>query len=211
MTSRKSLPSIIYPSSFCVRKVEMQFLADMYLLCETCNGSRYKQEVLDATIDGKNIVDVLNMTISDGLAFFDKYPRVKSRLQKLDDVGLGYMKLGQPANTLSGGEAQRIKLAAHLSEKMKDNTLFIFDEPTTGLHFDDIAKLLKALNALVDAGNSVIVIEHNLEVIKCADWVIDLGPEAGEDGGNIIAEATPEDVAKVKNSYTGQYLKRLVS
>jgi excinuclease ABC subunit A len=192
-------------------KVEMQFLADMYLLCETCNGSRYKQEVLDATIDGKNIVDVLNMTVSDGLAFFEKYPRVKSRLQKLEDVGLGYMKLGQPANTLSGGEAQRIKLAAHLSENMKDNTLFIFDEPTTGLHFDDIAKLLKALNALVDAGNSVIVIEHNLEVVKCADWVIDLGPEAGEDGGALVAAGTPEDIAKVKSSYTGQYLKKLVN
>ncbi|MDP4230189.1 MAG: excinuclease ABC subunit UvrA [Bacteroidota bacterium] len=191
-------------------KVEMQFLADMYLLCETCSGTRYKREVLDATIDGKNIVDVLNMTVSDGLAFFDKYPRVKSRLQKLEDVGLGYMKLGQPANTLSGGEAQRIKLAAHLSENMKDNTLFIFDEPTTGLHFDDIAKLLKALNALVDAGNSVIVIEHNLEVVKCADWVIDLGPDAGEDGGMLIAAGTPEDIAKVKGSYTGQYLRKLV-
>jgi excinuclease ABC subunit A len=192
-------------------KVEMQFLADMYLLCETCNGSRYKQEVLDATINNKNIVDVLKMTVTDALTFFDAYPRIKSRLQKLDDVGLGYMKLGQPANTLSGGEAQRIKLAAHLSESMKDNTLFIFDEPTTGLHFDDIAKLLKALNALVEAGNSVIVIEHNLEVIKCADWVIDLGPEAGEDGGRIVASGTPEDVAKVKGSYTGQYLKKFVS
>ena len=191
-------------------KVEMQFLADMYLLCETCNGTRYKQEVLDATIDGKNIVDVLTMTINDALAFFDKYPRIKSRLKNLDDVGLGYMKLGQPANTLSGGEAQRIKLASHLSEKMKDNTLFIFDEPTTGLHFDDIAKLLKALNALVDSGNSVIVIEHNLEVVKCADWVIDLGPGAGEDGGVLVAAGTPEDVAKVKSSYTGQYLRKLV-
>jgi len=154
---------------------------------------------------------VLNMTVSEGLKFFEKYPRVASRLKKLDDVGLGYMKLGQPANTLSGGEAQRIKLAAHLSENLKDNTLFIFDEPTTGLHFDDIAKLLKALNALVDAGNSVIVIEHNLEVIKCADWVIDLGPEAGEDGGAIVAQGTPEDIAKVKSSYTGQYLKKIVS
>ncbi|MFI5264812.1 MAG: excinuclease ABC subunit UvrA, partial [Candidatus Kapaibacterium sp.] len=191
-------------------KVEMQFLADMYLLCETCNGTRYKQEVLDATIEGKHIVDVLNMTVSDALAFFSKYPRIASRLQKLEDVGLGYMKLGQPANTLSGGEAQRIKLAAHLSENMKDNTLFIFDEPTTGLHFDDIAKLLKALNALVDAGNSVIVIEHNLEVVKCADWVIDLGPGAGEDGGSLVAAGTPEDVAKIKGSFTGQYLRRLV-
>lgn len=192
-------------------KVEMQFLADMYILCETCNGTRYKQEVLEAKINDKNIHDVLNMTIQEAVRFFDTYPKITSRLQRLCDVGLGYMKVGQPANTLSGGEAQRVKLASHLTEYHSDNTLFIFDEPTTGLHFDDVAKLLQALNALVDAGNTVIVIEHNLEVIKCADWVIDLGPGAGDEGGEVIAVGTPEDVSKVRGSYTGQYLKRLVS
>ncbi|HYM20372.1 MAG TPA: excinuclease ABC subunit UvrA [Candidatus Kapabacteria bacterium] len=192
-------------------KVEMQFLADMYLLCETCGGSRYKAEALEATIKNKNIVDVLNMTISEALKFFADNKRIVSRLQTLEDVGLGYMKLGQPANTLSGGEAQRIKLATYLAERDKDNTLFIFDEPTTGLHLDDIAKLLTALNALVDAGNSVIIIEHNLEVVKCADWVIDLGPEAGEAGGDIVAVGTPEQIASAKNSYTGAFLKRLVN
>ncbi len=191
-------------------KVEMQFLADMYLTCDVCNGSRYKQEVLEATIGGKNIVDVLNMTVEEATAFFVSYPRVISRLQRLNDVGLGYIKIGQPANTLSGGEAQRIKLASHLADSTDDNTLFIFDEPTTGLHFDDIAKLLKALNALVDSGHSVVVIEHNLEVAKSADWVIDLGPEAGDGGGTLVAEGTPEDVAKAKGSYTAKYLKPLL-
>lgn len=191
-------------------KVEMQFLADMYLTCDVCNGSRYKQEVLDATIDDKNIVDVLNMTIEEALAFFEKYPRIHSRLKRLDDVGLGYMKLGQPATTLSGGEAQRVKLASHLAETSEEGTLFIFDEPTTGLHYDDIAKLLKALNALIEAGNSVLVIEHNLEVVKCADHVIDLGPEAGEAGGELIAQGTPEEIIKVKESHTGRYLKKLL-
>src|SRR6185436_732497 len=157
---------------------------------DVCSGTRYKPEVLEATIGGKHIVDVLGMTIEEALAFFEKYPRIVSRLKHLDDVGLGYMRLGQPATTLSGGEAQRIKLASHLAEKTEENSLFIFDEPTTGLHFDDIAKLLKALNALVEAGHSVVVIEHNLEVVKCADWVIDLGPEAGARGGEVIAEGT---------------------
>ncbi len=192
-------------------KVEMQFLADMYLLCETCNGSRYKQETLEATINGKNIVDVLNMNVSDALGFFGEYKRVASRLKSLDDVGLGYIKLGQPANTLSGGEAQRIKLATYLTDQDKDNTLFIFDEPTTGLHLDDIAKLLTALNALVDAGNTVMVIEHNLEVVKCADWVIDMGPGAGSDGGEVVVAGTPEQVADSKKSFTGAYLKRLLN
>ncbi|HET9135266.1 MAG TPA: excinuclease ABC subunit UvrA [Candidatus Kapabacteria bacterium] len=191
-------------------KVEMQFLADMYLLCDVCGGTRYKAEALEAEIRGKNIVDVLNMTVADALAFFEDNKRITSRLRTLDDVGLGYIKLGQPANTLSGGEAQRIKLATYLAERNKDNTLFIFDEPTTGLHLEDIAKLLKALNALVDAGNTVIVIEHNLEVVKCADWVIDLGPEAGDEGGELVAAGTPEQIAETKQSYTGQFLKRLL-
>jgi excinuclease ABC subunit A len=191
-------------------KVEMQFLADMYLTCEVCNGSRYKQEILEATLGGKNIVEVLDMTVEEALAFFETYPRIHSRLKRLDDVGLGYMKLGQPANTLSGGEAQRIKLASHLESGTEENTLFIFDEPTTGLHYHDIAKLIKALNALIEAGNSVIVIEHNLEVVKCADWVIDLGPEAGDKGGEVVAEGTPENIAKVRSSFTGKYLKPLL-
>jgi excinuclease ABC subunit A len=192
-------------------KVEMQFLADMYLTCDVCRGTRYKPEILEATINGKSIVDVLRMTIEEAIVFFAKYPRVISRLQHLQNVGLGYMRLGQPATTLSGGEAQRIKLASHLAESTEDNSLFIFDEPTTGLHFDDIAKLLQALNALVDAGHSVIVIEHNLEVVKCADWVIDLGPEAGARGGTVIAEGTPEAITKIEASHTGRYLKKLLA
>ncbi|MDP4198418.1 MAG: excinuclease ABC subunit UvrA [Bacteroidota bacterium] len=191
-------------------KVEMQFLADMYLLCDSCGGKRYKQEVLDATLDGKNIVDVLGMTVSEAVTFFEEHDRIRRRLQVLDDVGLGYMRLGQPATTLSGGEAQRVKLAAHLADEAEEHTLFIFDEPTTGLHFDDIAKLLAALNALVERGHSVIAIEHNLDVIKTADWVIDLGPDAGSDGGEIVAEGTPEVIAKEARSYTGKYLAPLL-
>ncbi|MBS1902632.1 MAG: excinuclease ABC subunit UvrA [Bacteroidetes bacterium] len=191
-------------------KVEMQFLADMYLVCETCGGSRYKAEALEATINDKNIVDILNMSVSEALAFFAENKRIASRLKTLDDVGLGYIKLGQPANTLSGGEAQRIKLATFLLDRETDNSVYIFDEPTTGLHLDDIAKLLTALNALVDAGNTVIVIEHNLEVVKCADWVIDLGPEAGADGGDVVVTGTPEQIAANKKSHTGSYLRRLL-
>ncbi len=187
--------------------VEMQFLADMYLECDTCGGKRYKQEVLDATLNGKNIVDVLSMTVSEALSFFSEHDRIKARLQVLDDVGLGYIRLGQPATTLSGGEAQRVKLASHLADQTEERTLFIFDEPTTGLHFDDIAKLLKALNALVDRGHSVIAIEHNLDVIKAADWVIDLGPEAGDGGGELVGEGTPEALTKIERSYTGHYLR----
>jgi len=191
-------------------KVEMQFLADMYLECDSCGGKRYKQEVLDATMNGKNIVDVLGMTVTEAIAFFADYDRICQKLQVLDDVGLGYMRLGQPATTLSGGEAQRVKLASHLADSTEEHTLFIFDEPTTGLHFDDIAKLLTALNALVDRGHSVIAIEHNLDVVKSADWVIDIGPEAGDKGGEIIAEGTPEQIAKVERSYTGKYLAPLL-
>jgi excinuclease ABC subunit A len=188
----------------------MQFLADMYLECDTCGGKRYKQEVLDATLNGKNIVEVLGMTVTEAVTFFSEHERIQAKLQVLDDVGLGYIRLGQPANTLSGGEAQRIKLASHLTDQNDEHTLFIFDEPTTGLHFDDIAKLLKALNALVERGHSVIAIEHNLDVIKCADWVIDLGPEAGDGGGEIVGEGTPETIAQIERSYTGQYLRPLL-
>jgi excinuclease ABC subunit A len=188
-------------------KVEMQFLADMYLTCDVCNGSRYKTETLEAELEGKNIVEILSMTVDEAIPFFAKYPRISSRLQRLADVGLGYITLGQPATTLSGGEAQRIKLASHLSENTGDGTLFIFDEPTTGLHFHDITYLLQAFNALIESGNSIIVIEHNLDVIKCADWVIDLGPDAGDRGGEVIAEGTPEMLVKNKESVTGKYLK----
>jgi excinuclease ABC subunit A len=188
-------------------KVEMQFLADMYLECETCGGSRYRKDVLDATIDGKSIVDILRMTASEAVGFFkESHERISRRLKVLEDVGLGYMRLGQPATTLSGGEAQRIKLATHLADAKAEPTLFIFDEPTTGLHFDDIAKLLKALNALVESGHSVLAIEHNLDVVKTADWVIDIGPEAGDEGGKVVAEGAPEQVALIAASHTGVYL-----
>ena len=190
--------------------VEMQFLADMYLECDTCGGKRYKQETLEATLNGKNIVEVLGMTVTEAIAFFSEHDRIRAKLQVLDDVGLGYIRLGQPATTLSGGEAQRIKLASHLADQTEEHTLFIFDEPTTGLHFDDIAKLLTALSALVERGHSVIAIEHNLDVVKSADWVIDLGPDAGEAGGEIIGEGTPETIAKIERSYTGKYLAPLL-
>lgn len=191
-------------------KVEMQFLADMYLECDSCHGRRYKQEVLDATLNGKSIVDVLEMTVTEAVEFFSTFDRIRAKLQVLVDVGLGYMKLGQPATTLSGGEAQRVKLATHLSEASEEPTLFIFDEPTTGLHFDDIAKLLLALNALVDQGHSVIAIEHNLDVVKASDWVIDIGPEAGEAGGTIVAVGTPEMIA-ASGTHTGRYLAPLLA
>jgi excinuclease ABC subunit A len=192
-------------------KVEMQFMADLYLECESCKGSRYKKEILDIRFHGKNIVDVLNMTVTEALTFFESVPRVANKLQVLDDVGLGYMRLGQSATTLSGGEAQRLKLALHLSARSDGHTLFIFDEPTTGLHFHDVSKLLACFNALIDAGHSVLIIEHNLDVIKCADWIIDLGPEGGEDGGSLVAEGTPEQVAGVTTSHTGSFLRELLS
>jgi excinuclease ABC subunit A len=190
-------------------KIEMQFMADIYLTCENCKGARFKQEVLDVTYKDKNIAEVLDMTISDSLEFFKDLPPVRDRLRPLDEVGLGYVKLGQSSNTLSGGEAQRVKLASFLGKGNADNEgiLFIFDEPTTGLHFHDIHKLLSAINALVNQGNSVIIIEHNMEVIKCADWVIDLGPEGGENGGEICFEGTPEDMIKLKDNHTARFLK----
>lgn len=193
-------------------KVEMQFLADLYLECDSCKGTRFKKEVREVTYRGKNIVDVLNLTVNEAIQFFKGNQRVLNYLQILDDVGLGYIHLGQPSNTLSGGEAQRIKLAKHLvSQRKNKNTLFIFDEPTTGLHFDDIKKLLECFKVLVERNNSVVIIEHNLDVIKCADHIIDLGPDAGDRGGEIIAEGTPEDISLNKKSITGKFLKPLLN
>jgi excinuclease ABC subunit A len=187
--------------------VEMQFLADVELVCEECKGTRFKQQILDVRYRGKNIHQVLNLTVHEALTFFRDVTKITNRLRVLDDVGLGYLRLGQSATTLSGGEAQRVKLAAHLSKRAGARALYIFDEPTTGLHFDDINKLLTAFRALIDAGGSLLVIEHNLDVIKTADYIIDLGPEGGEAGGQVVAKGTPEEIMKVKSSYTGRYLK----
>ncbi|OGU76368.1 MAG: excinuclease ABC subunit A, partial [Ignavibacteria bacterium RBG_16_34_14] len=189
-------------------KVEMQFLADLYLECEDCNGTRFKKEIREITYRGKNLVEVLNLTVDEAVEFFKGNEKLVKLLQILKDVGLGYIKLGQPSNTLSGGEAQRIKLASHLTaQREKKHALFIFDEPTTGLHFDDISKLLNCFNLLLERNNSIVIIEHNLEVIKCADHIIDLGPEAGEKGGEVVAEGTPEEIAANENSWTGKFLK----
>ncbi|MBU2492843.1 MAG: excinuclease ABC subunit UvrA [Bacteroidetes bacterium] len=189
-------------------KIEMQFLADLYLECEDCKSTRFKKEVREVTYKGKNIVDVLNMTVDEALEYFKNDKKISGYMQVLTDVGLEYIKLGQPSNTLSGGEAQRIKLALHLSmQKKNKHTLFIFDEPTTGLHFDDIGKLLNCFNMLIKENNSVVIIEHNLDVIKCADYIIDLGPEAGDRGGEIVATGTPEEIINNEKSYTGRYLK----
>jgi len=190
--------------------IEMQFLADVELTCEDCRGTRFKQDILDVKYKGKNIHEVLELTIREAISFFKDVPKIVSRLKVLDSVGLGYLRLGQSATTLSGGEAQRVKLASHLAQKTAAKTLFIFDEPTTGLHFDDINKLLTAFRALIDNGGSILVIEHNMDVIKTADWVIDLGPEGGIGGGEIVAIGTPEAVAKVEGSFTGKYLKALI-
>ena len=191
-----------------IKKIEMHFLPDVYVQCEVCKGKRYNRETLEINYRGKNISDILEMTVEEALEFLQNIPQIKRRLKTLADVGLGYIHLGQPATTLSGGEAQRVKLATELSKIGTGNTLYILDEPTTGLHFEDINMLLSVLNKLVDRGNTVIIIEHNMDVIKTADWVIDLGPEGGDGGGEIIATGTPEDVIKVKSSFTGQYLAR---
>jgi len=188
-------------------KIEMQFLPDVYVQCEECHGRRYKSEVLEVHYQGKNIADILEMSVGEAMTFFRRHPIIYNKLKTLYDVGLGYIKLGQSATTLSGGEAQRVKLATELSRRSTGKTLYILDEPTTGLHFEDIKQLLGVLNKLVDKGNTVLIIEHNLDVIKCADWVIDLGPEGGEKGGEIVAAGTPRDIVKVKKSYTGKYLK----
>jgi excinuclease ABC subunit A len=187
--------------------VEMQFLADVELVCEECKGTRFKQQILDVRYRGKNVHDVLNMTVREAIGFFREVPKITNRLRVLDEVGLGYLKLGQSATTLSGGEAQRIKLAAQLSKRTGAKTLYIFDEPTTGLHFDDINKLLAAFRALITAGGSLLVIEHNLDVIKTADYIIDLGPEGGDAGGHVVVTGTPEEIMRAKTSHTGRYLK----
>jgi len=191
-----------------INKIEMHFLPDVYVPCEVCHGKRYNRETLDIKYKGKNIADILNMTVEEGLAFFEHIPRIKRKLETLNDVGLSYIKLGQPSTTLSGGEAQRVKLATELSKRSTGKTIYILDEPTTGLHFADVSKLIKILQTLVEGGNSVVVIEHNLDVIKIADYVIDLGPEGGDRGGKIVAKGTPEEVAEVTSSYTGKFLKK---
>ena len=192
-------------------KIEMHFLPDVYVNCEICKGKRYNRETLEIKYKGQSIADVLDMTVTQALIFFENIPKIKRKLQTLFDVGLGYIHLGQQATTLSGGEAQRVKLSTELSKISTSQTLYILDEPTTGLHFEDIKMLLLVLNRLVDKGNTVIVIEHNLDVIKTADNIIDLGPEGGDGGGRIIAEGTPEQVANAKGSYTGEYLKKELS
>jgi len=192
-------------------RVEMQFLAYVFVPCEQCDGMRFKPQVLEVRYKGKTVHQVLEMTVREALAFFSTSPKVLRRLQVLDEIGLGYLRLGQPATTLSGGEAQRIKIAAHLSSFSGERLLYILDEPTTGLHFDDIAKLLAAFKKLVEAGHTLVVIEHNLDVVKTADYLIDLGPEGGEAGGHVIATGTPEQVAQVEQSYTGQALKQVLA
>ncbi len=191
-------------------KIEMQFLPDVYVDCEACLGKRYNREALEIHFKDKNIAEVLDMTVESALTFFDKIPQIKNKLSVLNEVGLGYVKLGQPAPTLSGGEAQRIKLSSELSKRQTGKTVYILDEPTTGLHFADIERLLTILRKLVNFGNTVIIIEHNLDVIKNTDWIIDLGPEGGDGGGKIIAEGTPKDISANKNSITGKFLAKIL-
>ncbi|MBD3284276.1 hypothetical protein GF395_02465 [Candidatus Uhrbacteria bacterium] len=188
--------------------IEMHFLPTVYVKCDVCKGRRFSRETLEVKYRQKTINDILDMTVEEAHAFFKDIPPIRDRTKTLLDVGLGYITLGQPATTLSGGEAQRVKLATELARRDTGKTFYLFDEPTTGLHFDDVAKLLEVLHRLVNRGNSVVIIEHNLDVIKNADWVIDLGPEGGDQGGTVVAQGTPEDVAKVKGSYTGEYLKK---
>jgi excinuclease ABC subunit A len=191
-------------------KIEMHFLPDVYVPCDVCKGRRYNRETLDVRYRGKSIADVLEMTVADALEFFDQQPRIRARLELLNDVGLGYIHLGQSATTLSGGEAQRVKLATELSKRDTGRTLYILDEPTTGLHFEDVRLLLEVLHRLVDKGNTVIVIEHNLEVVKTADWVVDLGPEGGEQGGTVVVAGPPEVIARRRRSHTGRVLAPLL-
>jgi len=189
-----------------LRKLEMSFLPDVYVTCEQCNGKRFNAETLEVTYGGKNISDVLEMTVAEACEFFAKVPSLARKLKTLDDVGLGYVALGQSATTLSGGEAQRIKLATELSKRATGKTLYLLDEPTTGLHFDDVAKLMKLLIKLRDHGNTIVIIEHNTDVMKCADWIIDLGPGGGDSGGNLVCEGTPAEIKACKNSITGKFL-----
>ena len=190
-----------------ILKIEMHFLPDVYVPCEVCKGKRYNRETLEVRYKGKNIAEVLDMTVEEACTFFENMPKIYRKVKTMFDVGLGYIKLGQPSTTLSGGEAQRVKLATELSRRATGRTIYVLDEPTTGLHADDVSKLIDMLQQLADAGNTVLVIEHNLDVIKSADYIIDLGPEGGVRGGTIVATGTPEEVAKNKNSFTGQYLK----
>jgi excinuclease ABC subunit A len=194
-----------------VTKVEMHFLADIYVACDVCHGRRYNRETLEIRYKGRNIHEVLQMNVVEAVAFFSAVPAIRKKLETLSDVGLGYIQLGQSAVTLSGGEAQRVKLSLELSKRDTGRTLYILDEPTTGLHFHDIGMLLHVLHRLRDAGNTVVVIEHNLDVIKTADWVVDLGPEGGDGGGQIVAQGTPEQLAASADSHTGQYLRRLLT
>ena len=194
-----------------VHKIEMHFLPDIYVPCEVCKGKRYNRETLEVKYKGKTIADVLDMTVEEAIDFFDKIPKIKNKIQTLLDVGLGYIKLGQPSTTLSGGEAQRVKLATELSKKATGKTLYILDEPTTGLHIADVHKLVDILQRLVDTGNTIIVIEHNLDLIKTADYIIDLGPEGGDNGGEIVAVGTPEQICKNERSYTGKFLKKYLN
>ncbi|MBR5968728.1 MAG: ABC-ATPase UvrA, partial [Lachnospiraceae bacterium] len=191
-------------------KIEMNFLPDVYVPCEVCHGQRYNRETLEVRYKGKNIYDVLDMRVEEALAFFENVPTIRRKIQTLYDVGLGYIKLGQPSTELSGGEAQRVKLATELSRVSTGRTVYILDEPTTGLHFADVQRLVTILQKLVDSGNTVIVIEHNLDVIKCADYIIDLGPEGGSRGGTLVASGTPEEIAKHKSSFTGLYIKKML-
>ncbi|HET9371449.1 MAG TPA: hypothetical protein VFO19_14415, partial [Vicinamibacterales bacterium] len=191
-------------------RVEMQFLADVFVPCDQCDGKRFKPQVLEVRYRGRSIRQVLDLTVREALTFFGSSPKVLRRLQVLDEIGLGYLRLGQPATTLSGGEAQRIKIASHLGSQSGERMLYVLDEPTTGLHFDDIVKLLAAFKKLIAAGHSLLVIEHNLDVLKTADWIIDLGPEGGEAGGHLVAAGTPEQVAEVSKSHTGQHLRRVL-
>ena len=191
-------------------KIEMHFLPDIYVPCEVCHGKRYNRETLEVKYKGKSIAEVLEMTVEEALQFFCALPKLKKKLQTLYDVGLGYIRLGQSSTTLSGGEAQRVKLATELSRRDTGRTLYVLDEPTTGLHSADVKRLLEVLQRLCDSGSTVVVIEHNLDVIKTADYIIDLGPEGGDKGGNVIATGTPEQIIKVKNSYTGQFLKKML-
>ncbi|KPJ85949.1 MAG: hypothetical protein AMS18_15965 [Gemmatimonas sp. SG8_17] len=192
-------------------KIEMHFLPDVYVSCDVCKGRRYNRETLEVRYKGRSVADVLDMTVADALEFFEHQPRISHRLELLNDVGLGYVHLGQSATTLSGGEAQRVKLATELSKRDTGRTLYILDEPTTGLHFEDVRLLLDVLHRLVDKGNTVVVIEHNLEVVKTADWVIDLGPEGGDAGGTVVAAGAPEQIAQIPASYTGKFLGRLLN
>ena len=191
-------------------KIEMHFLPDIYVTCEVCGGKRYDRETLTVRYKGLNIAEILDLPVEQGFELFKNIPSIERILETLCEVGLGYIRLGQPATTLSGGEAQRVKLSRELCKRSTGRTLYLLDEPTTGLHFDDVGKLLKLLHRLVELGNTVVVIEHNLDVIKTADWVIDLGPEGGAGGGQLLAEGTPEEVAAVADSYTGQYLARML-